>query len=83
MHLIHHILPLICLLFLQVLSQDEAVGDKYLLGVGRADVTGPVVEIGMMGYADLAQKGSGLRQRIHSRAFIVADVNSPGTGSCT
>ncbi|RPB17173.1 Neutral/alkaline nonlysosomal ceramidase [Morchella conica CCBAS932] len=78
MHLIHHILPLICLLFLQVLSQDEAVGDKYLLGVGRADVTGPVVEIGMMGYADLAQKGSGLRQRIHSRAFIVADVNSPG-----
>lgn len=31
-----------------------------------------------MGYADLAQKGSGLRQRIHSRAFIVADVNSPG-----
>lgn len=54
----------------------QATGDRYLIGVGKADVTGPVVEIGMMGYADLAQKGTGLRQRIHSRAFIVADVNN-------
>lgn len=55
----------------------QATGDKYLIGVGKGDVTGPVVEIGMMGYADLSQKGTGLRQRIHSRAFIVADVNRP------
>lgn len=58
-------------------QRRQATGDKYLVGVGKGDVTGPVVEIGMMGYADLAQKGSGLRQRIHSRAFIVADVNKP------
>lgn len=58
-------------------QRRQAAGDKYLLGVGKADVTGPVVEIGMMGYADLAQKGTGLRQRIHSRAFIIADVNKP------
>lgn len=58
-------------------QRRQATGDKYLIGVGKGDVTGPVVEIGMMGYADLAQKGSGLRQRIHSRAFIVADVKNP------
>ncbi|KAL7274832.1 hypothetical protein RUND412_002263 [Rhizina undulata] len=54
-----------------------ADGDKYLLGVGKADVTGPVVEIGMMGYAALDQKGTGLRQRIFSRAFIVASEAAP------
>ncbi|KAF8471149.1 Neutral/alkaline nonlysosomal ceramidase [Kalaharituber pfeilii] len=48
-------------------------GDKYIVGVGKADITGPVVEIGMMGYASLSQKGSGLRQRIYSRAFLVAN----------
>lgn len=52
-------------------------GDKYLIGVGKADITGPVVEIGLAGYADLAQTGTGLRQRLYSRAFIVADVKNP------
>ncbi|TWU77710.1 hypothetical protein ED733_008412 [Metarhizium rileyi] len=52
-------------------------GDKYLIGVGKADVTGPVVEIGFAGYANLDQKGTGLRQRLHSRAFIIADKNNP------
>lgn len=58
-------------------SVSAALGDKYLIGVGKADITGPVVEIGFAGDADLAQTGSGLRQRLHSRAFIVADVNNP------
>lgn len=30
-----------------------------------------------MGYASLAQVGTGLRQRIYSRAFIIGDVNKP------
>ncbi|OAA42144.1 Neutral/alkaline nonlysosomal ceramidase [Metarhizium rileyi] len=51
--------------------------DQYLLGVGKADITGPVVEINMMGYADFAQIGRGLRQRLYSRAFIVGDMNKP------
>ena len=54
-----------------------AEGTQYLLGVGKADVTGPVVEINMMGYADPNQVGSGLRQRLYSRAFIVGDVRKP------
>jgi len=52
-------------------------GDLYLLGVGKADITGPVVEINMMGYADPKQVGSGLRQRLYSRAFIVGDIDKP------
>lgn len=56
---------------------SRAVGDKYLIGVGKADITGPVVEIGFAGYADLAQKGTGLRQRLYSRAFIIGDVKKP------
>jgi neutral ceramidase len=30
-----------------------------------------------MGYAELSQKGTGLRQRIYSRAFIVGDTENP------
>ncbi|KAI1175916.1 Neutral/alkaline nonlysosomal ceramidase [Nemania sp. FL0916] len=55
----------------------EATGDKYLIGVGKGDITGPTVEINFAGYADLSQVGTGLRQRIFSRAFIVGDVNNP------
>ncbi|KAF2458825.1 neutral ceramidase precursor [Lineolata rhizophorae] len=54
--------------------EDRAdTGDEYLIGVGKADITGPVVELNLMGYADPAQVGTGLRQRLYSRAFIVAD----------
>lgn len=53
------------------LSSDN--GDLFLLGVGKADITGPVVEINLMGYADPKQVGTGLRQRLYSRAFIVGD----------
>ncbi|KAL8917592.1 MAG: hypothetical protein Q9172_005776 [Xanthocarpia lactea] len=52
-------------------------GPMYLLGTGKADITGPVVEINLMGYADPSQIGTGLRQRIYSRAFIVGDIDNP------
>ncbi|KAI1332745.1 Neutral/alkaline nonlysosomal ceramidase [Xylariaceae sp. FL0255] len=52
-------------------------GDEYLLGVGKADITGPCVELNLMGYADPNQIGTGLRQRLYSRAFIVADPSHP------
>ncbi|KAG4423048.1 hypothetical protein IFR04_003824 [Cadophora malorum] len=58
-------------------SFDNGKGSQYLLGVGKADITGPVVEINMMGYADTKQVGSGLRQRLYSRAFIVGDIKHP------
>lgn len=52
-------------------------GDQYLLGVGKADITGPVVEVNLMGYADPNQTGTGLRQRLYSRAFIVGHMSNP------
>ncbi len=48
-----------------------------MIGVGKADITGPVVEIDFAGYASLGQTGTGLRQRLYSRAFIVGDANNP------
>ncbi|TKA61702.1 hypothetical protein B0A49_10495 [Cryomyces minteri] len=56
---------------------STVAGDLYLLGVGKADITGPVVEINLMGYADPKQLGTGLRQRLYSRAFIIGDTSKP------
>ncbi|KAF2475414.1 Neutral/alkaline nonlysosomal ceramidase [Lindgomyces ingoldianus] len=57
----------------------KAVGDasQYLIGVGKADITGPVVELNLMGYANSSQVGTGLRQRLYSRAFIVGSPSDP------
>ena len=56
-------------------EQDHIAEEtQYLLGVGKADITGPVVEINMMGYADPKQLGSGLHQRLYSRAFIIGNM---------
>ncbi|KAL1995099.1 hypothetical protein VTN49DRAFT_1286 [Thermomyces lanuginosus] len=57
--------------------QRRADNSNFLLGAGKADITGPVVEIGLNGYADINQVGTGLRQRIYSRAFIIADIDNP------
>lgn len=53
----------------------QAVGaqSSYLLGLGVGDITGPVVETNMGGYASLAQTDTGLHMRMRSRAFIVAN----------
>ncbi|NWR43650.1 ASAH2 ceramidase, partial [Regulus satrapa] len=45
----------------------------YLVGVGRADCTGPVAQVPLMGYANPEQVGGGLLSRLYSRAFIVAE----------
>lgn len=55
----------------------QLVAGQYLLGLGVGDVTGPVVETNLMGYASLGQVGTGLHMRQRSRAFIVADAASP------
>ena len=50
---------------------------KYLIGVGKADITGPAADIVLTGYANLDQVGGGIRQRLHSRAFIIGDTRNP------
>lgn len=58
-------------------DEPSPLGDRYLIGVGKADITGPVVEINLMGYADPKQVGTGLRQRLYSRAFIIGSPDRP------
>ncbi|KAL1940348.1 hypothetical protein VTO73DRAFT_8920 [Trametes versicolor] len=54
----------------------QAASAQYLLGLGIGDITGPVVETNMMGYASLSQVDTGLHMRQRSRAFIVADASN-------
>ncbi len=49
----------------------------YLVGRGIADVTGEPAETGMMGYARLEQRTSGIHQRQRSRAFVIVDPARP------
>ena len=46
---------------------------SYNIGLGRADITGPAAEIGMMGYAKFGQRARGIHTRLYSRAFIVQE----------
>jgi len=57
-------------------SADEAQPTTYLVGTGIADITGEAAEVGMMGYAALDQKTSGIHQRQRSRAFVFVDQAS-------
>jgi neutral ceramidase len=59
------------------LVRPSASHQDYLVGAAKADITGPVAEINLMGYADPNQLGSGLRQRLYSRAFIFGQLDSP------
>ncbi|KAI1231573.1 hypothetical protein IHE44_0007644 [Lamprotornis superbus] len=54
-------------------NNNMAEEAKYLVGVGRADCTGPVAQVPLMGYANPEQVAGGLLSRLYSRAFIVAD----------
>ncbi|MED6267318.1 Neutral ceramidase [Characodon lateralis] len=49
------------------------LGEPYLIGVGRADCTGPPAEIPLMGYANPQQTAAGIHTRLYSRAFIIDD----------
>uniref|UniRef100_A0A3B1JG58 Neutral ceramidase n=1 Tax=Astyanax mexicanus TaxID=7994 RepID=A0A3B1JG58_ASTMX len=47
--------------------------NPYLIGLGRADCTGPAADVPLMGYANLEQTAGGIHTRLFSRAFIVDD----------
>ncbi|XP_038133881.1 neutral ceramidase [Cyprinodon tularosa] len=54
-------------------KETNPQGTPYLIGVGRADCTGPPAEIPLMGYANSQQKAAGIHTRLYSRAFIIDD----------
>ncbi|XP_030892124.1 neutral ceramidase-like [Leptonychotes weddellii] len=45
----------------------------YRIGVGRADCTGQVADINLMGYGKPGQNARGILTRLYSRAFIMAE----------
>ena len=52
---------------------DACAGQqRFLVGAGMGDITGPAAEVGMMGYGKWAQQTSGIHQRLRSRAFVIA-----------
>merc|ERR1719153_700686 len=69
--------PLLLLLIIIIATLvDNLVSAGYNVGVGRADITGPAAEIGMMGYAKQGQNTRGIHTRNFARAFIVEDVET-------
>ncbi|KAM6443048.1 putative neutral ceramidase C [Liasis olivaceus] len=47
--------------------------EGYLIGVGRADCTGPVAEVPFIGYGNPDQTGTGIISRQYCRSFILAE----------
>ena len=59
--------PLISVLFLWVAASAE-----YLIGVGKAEVTGPAAQTLAMGYGRADQELNGIHTRLWARAFLIA-----------
>ncbi|KAM4715150.1 neutral ceramidase [Anableps anableps] len=71
------IMTVVCVSMIVVLVTGKTdtgpQGTPYLIGVGRADCTGPPAEIPLMGYANPQQTAAGIHTRLYSRAFIIDD----------
>ncbi|WP_281647368.1 neutral/alkaline non-lysosomal ceramidase N-terminal domain-containing protein [Parendozoicomonas sp. Alg238-R29] len=46
---------------------------SWLVGVGKSDITGPAVDIGLLGYGESSQVARGIHDRMWARAFVVAE----------
>ncbi|XP_069609633.1 putative neutral ceramidase C [Ranitomeya imitator] len=61
-------------------KRSESTADPhpnaYLIGAGRADCTGLLADVPLMGYASGEQRAGGLHTRLYSRAFIVAEPDN-------
>ncbi|KAL7990459.1 hypothetical protein Chor_013889 [Crotalus horridus] len=54
-------------------SEISKGSEGYLIGVGRADCTGPIADVSLMGYAESNQKAGGILSRQYCRTFILAE----------
>eukprot|EP00924_Labyrinthula_sp_SR-Ha-C_P003199 maker-scaffold_15-snap-gene-2.20-mRNA-1 protein AED:0.01 eAED:0.01 QI:141/1/1/1/1/1/5/46/779 len=57
--------------FLLTLSSFALLSKAFWVGIGKSDVTGPVADVGLMGYADPVQLGSGILMRLYARSFLI------------
>ena len=59
-----------------------AGAEPFVVGLGKADMTGPIVEVNQMGYANPQQLAAGIHTRLFARAFIVGDPVIPESRIC-
>jgi len=64
---------LVIIVFLQGIIGYAA---EFKIGAGKADITGPAADRGMMGYGDPAQITKGIHTALKSRAFVLEDPAS-------
>ncbi|NP_001123830.1 N-acylsphingosine amidohydrolase (non-lysosomal ceramidase) 2 [Xenopus tropicalis] len=57
-------------------STSDPFPDASLIGVGRADCTGLLADVPLMGYASSDQLAGGIHTRQYSRAFIIAEPDN-------
>ena len=50
--------------WLQCAVLGVALGQRMAVGIGKGDITGPVVQVAMMGYADPRQKSTGKKLQL-------------------
>ncbi|XP_039259847.2 putative neutral ceramidase C [Styela clava] len=58
-----------------VIVVEPIPSGEYYIGIWKNDVTGPVSQVNMMGYAKPGQNAGGIHTRLYSRAFIIADMS--------
>ena len=63
-------LGLIAILWMAFVPSASA---SYLVGVGKADITGVLLDTGMAGYVNEKQVSSGLHTRLWARAFVIVE----------
>ncbi|XP_022101333.1 putative neutral ceramidase C [Acanthaster planci] len=67
--------PTTCSILILLFAGVCAATPAYKVGVGISDVTGPALDVNMMGYASFSQNSEGIHLRLFSRAFITCDLN--------
>jgi neutral ceramidase len=61
------------LLFISIIVLFIFTIHGYRIGTGISDITGPITQVMMMGYAKQGQTGQGILQRLKARSFIIED----------
>ena len=62
--------------FIVLLVIMPTVKADFMVGTGKADITGAAADSGMMCYAEKSQTSTGINDRQWARAFIIADNES-------
>jgi neutral ceramidase len=57
-------------------ASTESAEPNYLIGSGAADITGPLVDVPFVGYAQPTHIANGIHTRLNARAFIVGEITT-------